>query len=319
MGDKFLTPCEGRIAEADRCSLCQEPAVIRGRGQAERWCASHLVTRLEDRVRGHVRQSSLLSPGDHVAVALSGGKDSTALLLILTTLLPEWKDVSISAITVDEGIAGYREETIESAVHLTRQLGIRHYVLSFPDLFGKDLDTLLRKNGSRERACSVCGVLRRRALSEAALRVGGTKVATGHNLDDEAQSVLMNVLRGDLLRLVQDSSSGEPDCFTPRIKPLARVTEKEVVAYLFARDAYRELPECPYAGSALRSEIRTMLAGLEFRHPGTREAIIRSQEKIRKQVPLRSSSEHLRSCRRCGALSNGDICQACRLLDSLGP
>ena len=318
MGDKFLTPDEGRVAEAERCSFCQEPAVIRGRAQAERWCASHLITCLEDRVREHIRERSLLSPGDHIAVALSGGKDSTALLLILTTLLPEWKDVSITAITVDEGIAGYREETIESAVRLTRQLGIRHHVLSFTDLFGKDLDTLLRKSGSKERACSVCGVLRRKALSEAALRVGGTRVATGHNLDDEAQSVLMNILRGDLLRLVQDSSSGEPGCFIPRIKPLARVTEKEVVAYLFVRDSYRELPECPYAGSALRSEIRTILGDLEYRHPGTREAIIRSQEKMRKQVPLRSSSGPIRSCRRCGGLSNGEICQACRLLDSLG-
>ncbi|MDD1706031.1 MAG: TIGR00269 family protein [Methanoregulaceae archaeon] len=307
------------MVEADRCSFCQEPAVIRGREQAERWCASHLAVHLEDRVREHIRENSLVSPGDHIAVALSGGKDSTALLLILTLLIPEWKEVSITAITVDEGIAEYRDETIESAVSITRHLGIRHHIISFPDLFGADLDTLIRRSGSGERACTICGVLRRKALAEAARMIGATKIATGHNLDDEAQSVLMNVLRGDLVRLVQDSSSGEPDCFIPRIKPLARITEKEVVAYLFVRDSYSELPECPYAGSALRSEIRSMLGRLEYRHPGTREALLRSQAAIRKQGGPPASSEGVRRCGRCGTLCNSEICQACRILESLGP
>jgi uncharacterized protein (TIGR00269 family) len=268
-------------------------------------------------VRHHIRKNSLLSPGDHVAVALSGGKDSTALLLILAGLLPEWKEVSITAITVDEGIAGYRDETIESAARITRRLGIRHHLISFPEAFGADLDTLIRRSGSGARACSICGVLRRKVLAEAADRIGATRIATGHNLDDEAQSVLMNVLRGDLARLVQDSSSGEPRCFIPRIKPLAPITEKEVVAYLFIRDSYVELPECPYAGTALRSGIRSMLGPLEYRHPGTRERLMRSQAAIQElhgpHVP-----SGVRRCGRCKNPCNGEICQACRILGSLG-
>jgi uncharacterized protein (TIGR00269 family) len=240
------------------------------------------------------------------------------LLLILKTLISEWSGVSVTAITVDEGIAGYREQTIQSAVHLTGSLGVGHYLISFADLFGADLDTLLRRNGTKEKACTVCGVLRRRALEEAARRIGATKLATGHNRDDEAQSVLMNVLRGDLIRLVQDSSSGVPDCFIPRIKPLSVVTEKEVVTYLFVRGSYTELPECPYTDSALRSEIRIMLSGLEYRHPGTCDALIRSQEIIRKQIVPSTSTEDLRTCRKCGGICNGELCRACRLLDSLG-
>ncbi len=227
-------------------------------------------------------------------------------------------DVSLTALTIDEGIAGYREETVDSAVRLTRHLGVSHHIISFPDLFGADLDTLLQKKGSAERACTVCGVLRRKALAEGARRVGGTTIATGHNLDDEAQSVLMNLLRGDLVRLIQDSSSGEPACFLPRIKPLAGITEKEVVTFLFVQGYFTELPECPYAGTALRSEIRTMLGDLEFRHPGTRERLMKWQERVRERVTPRSIAGDLTRCTRCGALCNSEICQVCRILESLG-
>ncbi|OPZ44830.1 MAG: tRNA 2-thiocytidine biosynthesis protein TtcA [Euryarchaeota archaeon ADurb.BinA087] len=227
-------------------------------------------------------------------------------------------DVSLTAITIDEGIAGYREETVDSAVRLTRHLGVRHHIISFPDLFGADLDTILRKKGSVERACTVCGVLRRKALAEGARRVGGTKIATGHNLDDEAQSVLMNLLRGDLVRLIQDSSSGEPACFLPRIKPLAVIPEKEVVTFLFVQGHFTELPECPYAGTALRSEIRTMLGDLEFRHPGIRESLMKWQEMIRARAIPRSIPGDLTRCTRCGSLCNSELCQACRILESLG-
>jgi uncharacterized protein (TIGR00269 family) len=302
------------MAEADRCSLCNEPAVIRGRERDQRLCGVHLVKDMENRVSENIAGQWMISSGDHIAVALSGGKDSTVLLLILQHLLPAWSNVRITAITIDEGIAGYREATIQAAMNLTAQLGVSHHIISFADLFGEDLDTLLK--GREERACTICGVLRRKALAEGARRVGATKLATGHNRDDEAQSVLMNVFRNDLLRLVQDSSSGEPDCFIPRIKPLSAVTEKEVVTYLFVRDSYTELPECPYTTSALRSEIRTILSDLEYRHPGTRDALIRSQDILRKSVSPRSSGD-LSTCRECGEICNGEICQACRILDSL--
>jgi uncharacterized protein (TIGR00269 family) len=114
----------------------------------------------------------------------------------------------------------------------------------------------------------------------------------------------MNLLRGDLTRLIQDSSSGEPEPFVLRIKPLAGITEKEVLAYLFVRGFYTDLPECPYAQPALRSEIREMLAGLEDRHPGTREALLQSRDVLRAHVAL---PPHGNSGPRSGGLSSGDL------------
>src|SRR5690606_5402109 len=117
-------------------------------------------------------------------------------------------------------------ETLKAAESLTAELGVEHTVVTFTDLFGDDLDRLL--TGREAQGCTVCGVLRRRALVEAVRRTGATKLATGHNLDDEAQSVLMNVLRGDLPHLVHDTSTGQPGHFVPRIKPLSVLSEKEI-------------------------------------------------------------------------------------------
>ena len=158
---------------------------------------------MELRVADTIKTRQLIVPQDRVAVALSGGKDSTALLLLLHRLLPAWEDVRLIAITIDEGIAGYREETIQSAERLTGRLGIEHHCISFTSLFGESLDAFL--TGRETQACSICGIMRKKALVVGAQKAGATKLATGHNLDDEAQSVLMNVFRGDLPRLVRNS------------------------------------------------------------------------------------------------------------------
>ena len=93
-------------------------------------------------------------------------------------------------------------------------------------------------------------------------RAGATKLATGHNLDDEAQSVLMNVLRGDLMRLVRNSGMDSGGRFIPRVKPLMYIQEKEIATCLMVQGEWEDLPECPYAVHALRREVRSILSEL---------------------------------------------------------
>jgi len=257
----------------------------------------------------------MIIPGNRVAVALSGGKDSTALLLLLHRLLPAWEDVRLIAITIDEGIAGYREETIQSAERLTSRLGIEHHCISFTGLFGDSLDAFL--TGRESQACSICGIMRKKALVIGARQAGATKLATGHNLDDEAQSVLMNVFRGDLSRLIRNSSVDSSGKFIPRIKPLSLISEKEIATYLMLNDAWTELPECPYTRYAMRREVRSMLSGFEYIHPGTMFRLVESKKKIERDCKGGGISEPLRSCRECGDPCSGDLCQVCLLLHSL--
>jgi uncharacterized protein (TIGR00269 family) len=298
--------------DTKKCSLCDEPAVIRYRDPERHLCSGHFTRHVRECMISTIDRGNLISPGDHIAVALSGGKDSTALLLLLHEILPGYPGVSMTAITVDEGIAGYRDETVHAAEELTAHLGVDHRIVTFSGLFGDDLDALLA--GREKEACTICGVLRRRALVIAARQVGATKLATGHNLDDEAQSVLMNVLRGDLPRLIQDTSSGNPFWFIPRIKPLSALSEKEIATFLFIQGRFPDLPECPYAGYALRSEVRSMLSGLEYSYPGTMNRLIRSKEIIRGCVRQAERTGTLHTCRECGDPCSGEICQVCRLV-----
>lgn len=301
--------------DVPECSLCTEPAVVYQRSVNRHLCGTHFTADVELRVADSIKTRQMIVPHDRVAVALSGGKDSTALLLLLHRLLPAGEDVRLIAITIDEGIAGYREETIQSAEKLTGRLGIEHHCISFTGLFGDSLDAFL--TGRESQACSICGILRKKALVVGAQQAGATKLATGHNLDDEAQSVLMNVFRGDLARLVRNSRDDSSGKFIPRIKPLSLISEKEIATYLMLNDAWSELPECPYTRYAMRREVRSMLSGFEYKHPGTMLHLLESKEKIERYGKGSVISEPLRSCRECGDPCSGDLCQVCLLRQSL--
>ena len=167
------------------------------------------------------------------------------------------------------------------------------------------------------KPCAVCGLTKRHEMNRIARDLGYDVLATGHNLDDEAQSVLMNVLRGDLPRLVRDSGADSSGRFIPRIKPLSRISEKEIATYLMLKNAWHELPECPYTRYALRRDVRSMLSGFEQKHPGTMLNLMKSKEKIEDSCKSPAVSS-LRTCLACGDPSSGDLCQVCALLQSAG-
>lgn len=310
-----MTVLKLRPAGLPICACCAEPAVVFQRTADRHLCTTHFIQDIEARVAATIEESRQIRAGDRIAVALSGGKDSTALLVVLSRLLPAWTDVSLVAITVDEGIAGYRHDTIRAAETLTRKLGVEHRIVSFKDLIGDNLDTILV--GRESQACTVCGILRKKALMDAAKETGATKIATGHNLDDEAQSVLMNTLRGDLPRLIRDAGKESGGCFLPRIKPLSGIYEKEIASYLFVQDLFIVLPECPYTRYALRAEVRSMLSTLEYRYPGTMQHLIESKKKIARYCAGAPVMDALRRCRECGDPCSGEICQVCRLRHTL--
>ena len=292
------------------CDLCGHPGVFLDRIRNRHLCGDHFVGEVEERVRRTIQKYGMVHPGDRLAVALSGGKDSTVLLHLLHQLLP---GADLVAVTVDEGIDGYREATLRSAEANTRRLGIEHHVLSFHDLYGQSLDDLVQ--GRLNRACSICGILRRKAINTSARRAGALKLATGHNLDDEAQSVLMNWLQGDRERVLRRPEENGWPGLIPRVKPLREIPEKEVALYGILKGLFVELPECPYRHTALRGEVRGMLTTLERGHPGTMRKVVEGQAGLSKKLrSLPHAARPLRSCDLCGDPTSGRLCQACRLL-----
>jgi uncharacterized protein (TIGR00269 family) len=268
----------GVTGKPPACDLCREDAVFLDRLRNRHLCGDHLIRDVEDRVRRTIRDYHLIRPGERLSIALSGGKDSTALLHLLRKLLAREEDLTLTAITVDEGIAGYREATMKVARAMAAGLGLEHRIISFEEISGSTLDAMVAAGG--DHPCSLCGIHRRKALEEAAGGLGATAIATGHNLNDEAQTVVMNCLRGDLQRFTRPPVREPAGNGLRRIKPLFRVLEKEVALYGMLTGIFHELPECPYAGTALRSEVRRMLDRLEYLHPGTLGRIVSGQEDV---------------------------------------
>ena len=142
--------------------------------------------------------------------------------------------------------------------------------------------------------------------------MGADKLAMGHNLDDEAQTILMNYLRGDMDRLKRMLPNVEQPGLVMRIKPLRSIPEKEVALYGFLNDLPVSIDECPYAGEALRNEIREILNNYEVKHPGTKYSLLGGFETISES--LSSPDSRIMTCKICGEPSSETLCKTCRLL-----
>jgi uncharacterized protein (TIGR00269 family) len=293
-----------------KCQRCSKSAVIYQKYSNTHLCRTHFITDVERKIKRDIRKFRMVQKGEKIAVALSGGKDSIVLLYVLHKIFKGRKDLELYAITIDEGIKGYRENTLEHAVKLTRDLGIQHTIRSFKEGFAVTLDELTTRK--EHGACTLCGVLRKNLLNKTARELGAIKLATGHNLDDESQTILMNYLRGDIDRLKRMLPNVKQPGLVMRIKPLRSIPEKEVALYGFLNDLPVSMDECPYAGEALRNEIREMLNNYEVKHPGTKYSLLGGYETI--SEALRSPDNQIAVCRICSEPGSDAVCKTCRLL-----
>ena len=204
----------------------------------------------------------MLSYDDHLAVAVSGGKDSLSLLHILAKQKRFRPKTSLTAVTVDEGIAGYRNEALEIAAANCKKLEIPHHVVSFKELYGFTLDEIILEPEVKETgltACAYCGVLRRKAINIGA-RQFHEKVATAHTLDDEAQTILMNIFHGDVARLAKEKPvTGEVRPFLcKKLSRSVKFRERKRPVRLRQKNQFprHALPLCI---RGIRNDIRFML------------------------------------------------------------
>lgn len=288
------------------CSRCANRAVILDRKSGGHLCRDHLMASVRERVLQYIHDIGTFP--EVLGVAFSGGKDSSALIAVLAALAGDLP-FRVVALTVDEGICGYREETIRAAEEIAAKYGVPHRIISFRQLFGESLDEIIRNR--QDRACTVCGILRRRALEILARDEGIRMIATGHNLDDMAQTAVMNAISGDVKKVF--AGRGISDRYAPRIKPFSRVTEREVTIYAFSAGVYHSLPECPYAGFSLRGEVRHHLNTYEREHPGTMMNAAKTEEDLRAAFGDVFSSGKQQDCESCGWPASSSICQVCMI------
>ncbi|MCE7736448.1 MAG: TIGR00269 family protein [Candidatus Heimdallarchaeota archaeon] len=291
----------------------------------DRLCVTHFNKGFIRRIQRTINRYKLFGRKDVIAVGISGGKDSVVLLDVLSRLQQKFP-TELIAITIDEGIANYRDEGLEFATQAAKRANLEHHVYSYKEKFGYDLDDALVLLGpNRKAACSTCGPFRRKSLNEAARDVGANKLATGHNADDEAQTFLMNMFRGDMLKSLHSNPypSFKNNKFINRVKPLRRTSEQEIVLYAnFNNLPYQEAP-CPYAVEAYRGKVRDILTNYQEHDPAIIYSIINSADsfyQLADTVPKdieHSGNKPIQNCMKCGEPSNNEFCAACMIINQI--
>jgi cytoplasmic tRNA 2-thiolation protein 1 len=279
-------------------------------------CFFHLF---ETEIHETITESKLFKTGERVAIAASGGKDSTVLAHIMKTLNDRYNyGLDLFLLSVDEGIVGYRDDSLETVKRNEKQYSLPLRIVSYKELYGWTMDEIVRQVGLKNN-CTFCGVFRRQALDRGCDLLKVDKMVTGHNADDIAETVLMNILRGDIARLqrcisivTHDENGGS----IPRAKPFKYTYEKEIVMYAYFKKLDYFSTECIYSPNAYRGFARELIKDLERVRPQTIVDIIRSAEAFKFNVQ-EIKKQTLTKCERCNYISSQKLCRACVFLEGL--
>jgi uncharacterized protein (TIGR00269 family) len=294
------------------CSICGKKAVYENKPGKNFLCKMHFMESVEKRFRQELRREVTFGrDGTTISVAISGGKDSSVLLYLLHKTLNKRRDVKLEAFTIDEGIKGYRNSGLESASKLCSELNIPHNTISFRDAFNTEMDQIVSGNDHLEGSpCSYCGPMRRDLMNRMSKEINADYVALGINLDDYAQSIMMNVIRGDFERMARMAPHKRViDGLVPRITPLRKIYEKEVKLYAILAGINHDSNWCPYAMKAQRNKARELINELEEEIPGTKLAIEGFLEKLQDNIHTEPTMIH--RCENCGNPANGKYCSSC--------
>jgi len=299
-----------------QCALCEKnrAQVIRPKNQSK-LCKSCFISIFEAEIHHTITSHSLFQRGEQVAIGASGGKDSTVLAAVLKTLNERYDyGLELQLLSIDEGIRGYRDDSLATVKRNAESYDMALTILGYDELYGWTMDAVVLQTGGMKSSCTYCGVFRRQALDRGAARLGVRHVVTGHNADDVAETVLMNLLRGDLPRLKrgaqivtqmtvgregaksEDGTDAE-GWGVKRSKPLMYAYEKEIVLYAHYRQLEYFSTECVYAPEAFRGSARTLIKSLERVRPSAILDVVRSGRDMAALVPDQVSN---------GALDDGE-------------
>ncbi|OLS30188.1 MAG: tRNA 2-thiocytidine biosynthesis protein TtcA [Candidatus Heimdallarchaeota archaeon AB_125] len=307
-----------------KCTLCGEQTVYVRQYDKLAFCKRHFNEQMRKRVQKTITRYKMLGRNDRIAIGVSGGKDSIALLNIMSKIEKDFPESELVAIIIDEGIANYRDEGLHFAKKHAERLDIEYHIFSFEKDFGYNLDYIIKTLGERGKdreygACSYCGILRRKILNKAAKEVNADILLTGHNLEDEAETILLNIIRGDIKRLVRLDPKPRKihHSLVPRAKPFRMTPQAEIVMYCYLNDLeYQEIP-CPYAVEAYRGDVRDFIFKTQEKQPMLSFNIVRGLDNLLKMVSTIPSSSKMQDCSKCGEAAASNLCKSCWLKDKI--
>ena len=272
-----------------------------------------MVIDIEKKVKQTIGKKSILNKNEKIVVALSGGKDSAVTAYVLKKL-----GYNIKGLYVDLCVGDYSKTCLKKINELCQMLDIKLSVYNLVENQGESVKEYWEKNPNLNH-CSACGVLKKWVLNKQARKLKADKIATGHNLEDEAQTFLMNIFKGspelsaNTGVITQNPEGKNTGKFIPRIKPLYYIHEEDVLEFAKKNKIPFLSGKCPYAEQSYRIEIREFLEKLNKKQ---RENILMNFEKIYPKIDkIRNKKTGV--CKICGEPARGDICKMCRLKGSV--
>tara|TARA_Y100000310_G_scaffold94543_1_gene92280 strand:+ start:77 stop:946 length:870 start_codon:yes stop_codon:yes gene_type:complete len=276
------------------------------------------IASFEARVGQTIKEYGLLENGEKILVAVSGGKDSTALLSILCK-----QGYEVEAVTVDAKIGCYSAENYERIDKYCRELGVKLHTINFRDEFGGSLcylQDVLKGKGVDLKSCTTCGVLRRHLISVKAKELGAEKLVMGHNMDDEVQVLMMNLMKGHIEKCASMgpmTGKKHNTLFVPRVKPFYFTSEKDIVKYVTMLELPAKLAVCPCASGGMRYVLRDALAEYGEEHGDFKENVMGWYVKMLARLRGVDFGTTYRFCGSCDEPSASEICRTCQIVSVL--
>jgi uncharacterized protein (TIGR00269 family) len=295
-----------------KCRKCGATATIELRRHNAAFCAGDFLDFFRNQVREAIRRYRMLTPGEPVLVAVSGGKDSLALWDVLID-----EGYQTTGLYLDLGIFDYSRESKARCETFAAHRSVRLIVSTVADEIGAAVPVI--KNVTRRPPCSGCGLSKRYLMNRVALEHGFPVVATGHNLDDEAATLLGSVMHWQTDALSRQSPalpSSHPK-LVRRVKPLYRLSERETAAFAFLRRIDYIVDECPFAQGATSIAHKEILGRMEDASPGAKHNFLFGFLDRARRAFARAEGAHLNECIRCGQVTTGAVCAFCKLADQI--
>ena len=302
-----------------RCRKCPQQAVLQLPRHNTAFCKRCLTEFVRNQVQRAIKAEHMFSPQDRILVAVSGGKDSLTLWEILLKL-----GYQADALYVDLGIDQYsvrsREKVELFANEVAATCGAKLLMHHVKDQEGAGIRELA--NLVHRPTCSACGTIKRYQFNRVAVEQDYDVMATGHNLDDEAARLLGNVLhwQEEYLQKQSPTLPASVDGFAKKVKPLYRLTEREIAAYAVVNRIHYQVEECPMSKGAKMLVYKDVLNRLEAESPGTKQTFYwqflakQAKRQTANQTMTDTDQASLHPCSLCGQPTSMEICTYCKLI-----
>jgi uncharacterized protein (TIGR00269 family) len=312
-----------------KCALCGKKADLFRKHSGQFMCNDCFTKSVEKIINKTISKYKMLKPYDTIIVAVSGGKDSLALLYNLIQIQQQvHNSKEIIALTVDEGIKGYRNESINIAEDFCKKFNIKHHIVYFKEEFGLSLDEIVNDElvgDNHIYACNYCATIRRRLLNDHAKELGGSKLALGHNLTDFAETFLMNILykRIELIGnqyLLRQELPFFQKFFIRKVFPLMRIPEDEIELYMQLKKINYYPKHCPYREKdpILRKRVLQFINDTKKMSPEIEFNLLNCFLELSELLYKNQSKGGYNFCKLCGHPSgSNEECRFCALKTKL--